>query len=167
MKRAADDLIHHLTASVSHPQYGNSYVQVGPSEAINRRDSELDQQLREGSAIFTLGSTCTVTGTVVDMNGKPVAGAKVLVGGLFRPKHRQTTTLADGSFTVDGCVPEEGPVTAEADGFAPAAARFDLATNSTAIRLTMQPPQTLRLRVEGPERRSHCRGGCSVRRHEF
>jgi RNA polymerase sigma factor (sigma-70 family) len=152
MKRADEDVIRLLTAMVAHPQHGNSYVRVGSGETLDQRGSETEQQLREGSAVFTLGSTCTVMGTVVDMNGNPVAGAKILVGRLMQQNHRQTTTLADGSFTIDGCVPEqETPVTAEADGFAPAGTHLDFPTNTAPVRLTMQQAQTLRLRVVGPD----------------
>jgi RNA polymerase sigma factor (sigma-70 family) len=148
VNRVAGDLFHRLAGTVTHPGYGNRFV----SQESN---PGMDQQLRDGSLLITLSTTVTIRGMVVDANGRPVARAKVLVGRLLQPEHRQATTLADGSFKVDGCTPDQiagqTPITAEADGFAPAGVLITVAAESPPVRLEIQPPQTLHLRVAGPD----------------
>lgn len=70
-----------------------------------------------------------IAGTVRDRSGAPVAGAQVTATG---PQQVQTTTAADGSFTVNGLVPGEYTVTLRADHFVPATASATVVAGQTA-----------------------------------
>lgn len=144
VNRVAGDLFPRLSAYVTHPEYTPGY-------AFPAADPALPQKLRDGSLLVTLRPGVTVRGMVSDTGARPVAGARVVVGFLEQPKHRQAITLSDGTFEAQGCSPEESVVSAEADGYAPAGVRIDLSRNTARVRLTMQPPQTLRLRVASPD----------------
>jgi hypothetical protein len=145
VNRLAGDLFPRLNAYVTHPEYAPKYVFPGADPAMPRK-------LRDGTLLVTLRPGVMVRGVVMDTGGKPVAGARVLVGLLnYLTKPRQTTTLSDGTFEAHGCDPIQSVVTAEADGFAPTGAGIDLRTNTPRVRLTMRPSQGLLLRVAGPD----------------
>jgi hypothetical protein len=60
---------------------------------------------------------------------------------------RDSGTGADGSFQVPGCQPGEGIVSAEADGFAPAAQELPFGTNLQPVVLALGPGKSLWFRV--------------------
>ena len=72
-------------------------------------------QTRDVPAIKLTGSKLSLTGVVVDTTGKPVASAKVFaVDGL---KPMETTSAADGAFTLTGFYDAPGFLFAEATDF--------------------------------------------------
>jgi hypothetical protein len=111
------------------------------------RNPEAEQQLRAGTCVLRLGRAVTVQGLVVDPDGHPVANAKVLVGHLDEADSRQTTNRADGTFTIPGCRPGKGLISATSEGFAPATQEIEVETNAGPVRLTLQRGKWLRLAV--------------------
>lgn len=152
INRLGDDVVRRMQGSFSQPHYAGALVRVGEEE-VEDAASHHEQQLRDQSLVVTLAPVVglTVSGTVTDGNGKLVGGAKILVGGLYMLGRRQTTSGADGTFMIDGCAAGECPVTATADGYAPVAVRINPGTNPPPLLLTLAPPQTMRLRVTGPD----------------
>jgi RNA polymerase sigma factor (sigma-70 family) len=139
--RMAPEMIRSIYGSASHPDFVQSPM------VFTSRDKETGEAMRAGTFKFQLGRAVTAQGTVVDSNGQPVAGAKILVGRRGISDSKKGETAADGSFTVTGCRPGNIPVSAEADGFAAATVEADLSADSEPIRLTLQPGKLLILRL--------------------
>lgn len=81
------------------------------------------EELRDRSAVLVMRSGVTVSGTVLDPEGKPVSGATVALGERwwtpYRPPRPQTRTDAEGRFRFDQLKPGEDVLSITADGFAP------------------------------------------------
>jgi len=141
LNRLAPEMVQRLFGSASHPEYAQS-------ESINvSHQPELAQKLLDGTLVFHLGEGITVRGSVVDRNQQPIPNAQVHVGMLESSSSRDTRTGADGSFQVAGCQPGKGIVSAEADGFAPAAQQLPFGTNLQPVVLALGPGKPLRMRV--------------------
>lgn len=105
----------------------------------------------------------TITGTVVDGNGAPVANAEVLslrdggprrdqaspLGDLFGLQERPARTGPDGRFKIEGVTPGRYRVRADVEGLSPGVADEVVVAESAATDVTIQVVRgaTLRLRV--------------------
>ena len=141
INRMADEMIPNIYGSARHSNYVDSAL------IFAGRDRALEKQLRDGSHVFKLGRAITVTGSVVDTDGNPVGGAKILVGHVSSSDKRIGKAQADGTFTINGCPPGKQLVTAEAKGFANTTIEVNLAENSEPVRLILGAGKILRLRV--------------------
>jgi hypothetical protein len=133
-----------LFGSASHPDYSRSEMRYAS------RQPELIQQLLDGTAVFHLGAGITVYGFVQDENGQPITNAVVHVGCLDDSRNRDVRTEFDGSFKIGGCKPCAGIISAEAEGYAPAALSVKLDANLQPVRLGLGQGRTLRVRVVTP-----------------
>jgi len=141
LNRLAPEMVPRLFGGASHPAYspaGTIFVSSHP---------ELAQQLLDGTLVFHLGEGNTVCGRVVDHDQQPIANAQVHIGMLSSSFSRDARTGADGAFQVGACQAGQGIVSAEADGFAPAAVQLTFGTNIQPVMLTMGPGKPLRMRV--------------------
>jgi RNA polymerase sigma factor (sigma-70 family) len=109
--------------------------------------AETKKQLLAGTYISQLGRPFQIRGIVVDMDGQPVAGAKVFSGGRGYPDSGQTNSLGDGTFTLGSSRSGKDILSAEAEGFATTTIDVDVNTNSEPLRLVLQRGKTLCLRV--------------------
>lgn len=141
LDRIASAAINTISGSANHSNFVSGRVD------LNSRNSETERQLLAGTFVFKLGHAVTVRGVVVDVAGQPVSGAKVLVGRVGMSGSREASTLADGGFSISGCEPGRGLLSAEAKGFAPTTLEVELADNSGPYTLTLQHGGLLRLRV--------------------
>jgi beta-lactamase regulating signal transducer with metallopeptidase domain/peroxiredoxin len=90
----------------------------------------------------------TVTGRVIDATGRPVRGAKVIIGSDTWGTNSPTgTSNEQGTFTLENCDPGSSIITVQAEGFAPRLQdnRIDERTAPVEFRLT-EPGSVLRLR---------------------
>jgi RNA polymerase sigma factor (sigma-70 family) len=138
--RIAREAIRTLVGGASNPEYVRAQVSVA-------EDPQAEQQLLAGTYVFRLGRAVTVRGVVVDPDGAPVPNARVLVGGLAEVNSRQATSRADGGFTIPGCKPGEGLISAELDGFTAVSQTIEVETNAGPVRLTLERGKVLRLAV--------------------
>jgi RNA polymerase sigma factor (sigma-70 family) len=137
-----------IYGSASHSDYvGSDMIWAG-------KDANTEKQLLASTCVFSLGRAATVRGIVLDSNGQPVQGAKVLVGHVGEGGRRSTTNQADGTFSISGCAPGKQPVTAEAEGYAPTTLEVDLADNSRPVQLVLHPGHVLKLKVVDPNGKS-------------
>jgi RNA polymerase sigma factor (sigma-70 family) len=141
INRMAEDTIPTIYGSARHSNY------VGTAMIFAGHDRAVEKQLRDGSHVFKLGRAVTVTGIVVDGNGNPVPGAKILVGHVSESDRRNSITQSDGTFSSNGCPPSKQLITAIADGFAATTVEVNLAESSGPVRITLSTGKILRLRV--------------------
>jgi Carboxypeptidase regulatory-like domain len=85
-------------------------------------------------------SGATLSGTVNDSSGAPVAGAKVSVSNIFTGQTVETRTDASGHYSVSKLGPGNYEVTAVAEGFP---------TSKSKVTIAAGAAQTLNLQMEG------------------
>ncbi len=76
-------------------------------------------------------STAIISGTVTDLAGSPVAGAKVSVNNVFTGQLAETESDASGRYSVAKLGPGNYEVTAEAEGFPSSTSQLTLAAGAT------------------------------------
>ena len=76
-------------------------------------------------------STAIISGTVTDLAGSPVAGAKVSVNNVFTGQIAETESNASGRYSVVKLGPGNYVVTAEAEGFPSSTSQLTLAAGAT------------------------------------
>ena len=76
-------------------------------------------------------STAIISGTVTDLAGSPVAGAKVSVNNVFTGQIAETESNASGRYSVASLGPGNYVVTAEAEGFPSSTSQLTLAAGAT------------------------------------
>ncbi len=141
INRVAAEMLPLLYGSPRHPDH------VAPPLLMVSENRAVEQQLRDGTHVFRMARALSVSGTVVKPDGQPVAKATVRVGGVGETGGRETQSLPDGSFTVDGCKPGRNVVTAESAGFAASSVQVDLSATTGPVRVVLQPGRTLKLRL--------------------
>ena len=112
--------------------------------------SQAQEQLRKDAFVFKLTPAPKVRGTVVDAQGNPISGAKVIVGeyksgggGPFE----EVSTLADGSFVAKCDQPEATRISFRAKGFVPKVMKLDANTDPSPLHVVLETGRSLHLRV--------------------
>lgn len=95
-------------------------------------------------------SSGTISGTVTDSSGSPVANARITVSNVFTGQAAETQTDASGRYSVPKLGPGNYEVTAVAEGFPTSKSRAALAAGAT---------QTLDLQLEGTSSNNTAQGG--------
>jgi|GEM_PF-1840967 len=145
LDRITERGLRRIRAGASHPQYASS-----PS-IYGAQDSAALAKMRNLQFEFTLGDAVSVSGSVVNEKGEPIADAEVLVGKRAFGDSREVKTAADGTFVARGCVPGKTVLTASAKGYAATTIGIEATTNSEPHRLILRAGFALRMRVVGPE----------------
>lgn len=99
-------------------------------------------RVRQGCATFRLGTEVTVSGRIVDTEGKGLGAAHLWVGGA------QAHVGDDGAFAVQVVGGEGLPLVGWADGLAAQAMVLDAWSNSD-VRVVLQPGARVRVRAIG------------------
>ena len=168
MNRLAKAVIadHVVIFAPNHPGYAtHRMVGSGSPSVENQRVVE---QLLAGNYVYVLHRGYSVRGTVVDSEGRAVAGARVFdvghpdsgggvqINGGGGVKFNggsgavQTTSQADGSFTLNSMKADENnllKVRAVAPGFTQRDIAVDLANAQDPLAITLQHGRVLRLKV--------------------
>ncbi len=95
-------------------------------------------------------SSGTISGTVTDSSGSPVANARITVSNVFTGQAAETQTDASGRYSVPKLGPGNYEVTAVAEGFPTSKARVALAAGAA---------QTLNLQLEGTSSNNTAQSG--------
>lgn len=141
LNRIAPDMIPYLVAVASHPRFTESQrIKLAV-------DSEPLQQLREETYQFILGPAADVTGLVVDAGDKPIANASVLIGPRDVVDSRESSTAADGSFSLAGCKLGESSATAMAAGYAAKTVPIDITADMKPLKLVLSSGKLLLIRI--------------------
>jgi hypothetical protein len=148
----------------NHSEYvaaGTYVYQQGSAQDPFRRS------LLGGTNLFVLLRGLALRGIVLDMEGRPVAGARVGVRSkadrpialtpefagvsVSRSTPSELTVVtnlaADGTFAATGCSPGTNLVYVEASGFAMTNLEVNLLSNSPPLRVSLRPGRLVRLRV--------------------
>ena len=145
VNRFAADILPGLYGYASHPDHV-------PTLSVHvSRDPALEPALRAEKHVFHLRRAVTISGTVVDTEGNPVAGAKVRTGHVNDASARKGTSGVDGSFVLRGCMTGDELLSAEAKGYAATTEMVSLAADSAPFRLVVKPGSILRLRMLGQD----------------
>ena len=99
--------------------------------------------------IFAQDSGSTLSGTVTDSSGAPVAGAKITVNNVITGQTLEVKSDGAGRYSVSGLAPGNYDVTAVAEGFPTSKSRVTVSAGAT---------QTLNLQLEGSSGTSAAQG---------
>ena len=122
-----------LWANVTHPRHRHNGTRVS----------------RDLDSVITLKKGLTVKGHVVDAAGRPVSGARAVIGpSSWGPEPSKVTTDTQGGFILENCIAGPTIITIPAEGFAPLIKdlRIEERTAPVEIRMT-EPGSVLRGRV--------------------
>jgi hypothetical protein len=101
---------------------------------------------RNLDAVTVLRRGFTVTGRVLDAQGRPIAGADVRAGDAWSPEPKPTKTDAQGAFLLENIPPGASTVTARAEGFAPDLREVH-PEDRPALEFRLGPGHTLRGKI--------------------
>jgi len=120
-------------ARAEHPEYREAGVKVS----------------RDLDAVTVMTRGLSVSGVVTDGEGRPVKGAKAVVGADVWGSPEKPNDLTDeqGKFTIRNC--EAGPtiVTVQAEGFAPQFLDAKIGDKATPLAFRLEPGAVLRVRL--------------------
>jgi RNA polymerase sigma factor (sigma-70 family) len=101
-----------------------------------------------GKAAVPKQTGATVTGRVIDLEGKPIAGARVASGSdRMKAPFSETTTDAQGRFTFRDIPPGELILTAQARGHAPDLKKLTIGQDRPLVEIRLGPGRTIRGRI--------------------
>jgi RNA polymerase sigma factor (sigma-70 family) len=142
LDRIAPDMLGRTVGLVRHPDYVLSFV-------INWggfRSGEEQRLVREAAFVSKLRRATMVRGTVVDPQGNPISGARVVVGERGREgEFEEATTLTDGSFRAKRGQPGATRISVTAKGFVAQVMKLD--REDDALKVILEPGRTLQLKV--------------------
>ena len=123
--------------NVEHPRY--------------RRNGIVANRNLDGVIVLTKG--LTVTGRVVNAAGRPIKGARAMLGpDRFGTNPPSGTTDDRGEFTLENCEPGPSIVTVQAEGYAPRFRDVRVEAGAAPVVITLpEPGATLRVKVVNVE----------------
>ena len=123
---------------VDHPEYPDDGVWKYQAGAAD---------LRAEAAVFTLQRGTTVTGTVHDAAGAPIAEARVYQGLWGRGGDPDAVTDDTGRFEVPHITDTRAVITVQAGGYAPEMTIKTLKKEMAPVDITLEPGHVLRIRT--------------------
>jgi RNA polymerase sigma factor (sigma-70 family) len=109
---------------------------------------ETQKLLREDAFVFKLNRTPSVHGMVTDIQGNPIAEAKVVVGQMGQSgAPKKTTTSSDGSFVAKTGQLEATSITFTAPGFVSKVVKFEPGNDALPLRIVLEQGRILKLKV--------------------
>jgi Carboxypeptidase regulatory-like domain/Polysaccharide lyase family 4, domain II len=127
-----------VTAQINEPKF------VPENPTLSRAEFRVEPG-REPSALITLETGLTVTGTVTDDGGKPIA--KALVRTTINNDTRSAFTDKKGLYGLEGCAPGNSRIVASAKGRAPDLQDVAIGPGLGPVDFRLKPGNTIRVRV--------------------
>jgi len=110
------------------------------------------EKLRDRTGVMILKKGITVTGRVLDTNGRPIERAWVMQGTMrLGTEYPTVGTDQDGRFHFDHVRPGELVLTVQAKGYAPDLQRFASRTGGDPVEFRLEPARTLKGRIVDQE----------------
>jgi RNA polymerase sigma factor (sigma-70 family) len=130
--------------SARHPNFAvTPVISTLRQESLADIEDEQLKQLWAGELVTTMRAGHTLTGTVVDEENSPIAGARIRQ----RSQAELFQTDADGVFNVPQLPAGEWPFTVSAEGFAPVRTNAVIAPGMAPMVVTLKRGAVLRLHV--------------------
>ena len=116
---------------------------------VSRFSSTLPvESLRAQSAVVYMRPPFTVSGTVVDLDGSPVEGAKIITGdSRYSSDKRELRTDSEGKFAIEKCQPGQLVLTIIAEGFAQDMKELQVDSSLGEIEWVLEPGYEVKVRV--------------------
>jgi protocatechuate 3,4-dioxygenase beta subunit len=129
---------------LAHPDYASD-------TGMGRADAPPLTDLRALKAVLVMTRGFQIAGRVLDNEGKPIAGAEVVVGGRSYNSHApQAKTNAQGRFVLKNCKRDpRASVLATAAGRSPELTDVAIDKDRDDVEIRLEPGHALRLRVLG------------------
>jgi RNA polymerase sigma factor (sigma-70 family) len=127
----------------THERFARTSVISVSGEETTTEPDEAVKQLRAVRLVTRMKDGSTLIGKVIDPQGRPVQGAKILRG----EEEDAVQADRDGLFRVPGLPPEPWEFTVSADGFAPIRTHSDIPQQSQPLVITLQTGAVLRLHI--------------------
>jgi beta-lactamase regulating signal transducer with metallopeptidase domain/protocatechuate 3,4-dioxygenase beta subunit len=132
---------------LSHPDYVSEYSWAG---RMQKAQNISTRSLREGNAAIVMHRGISVTGFVIDADGKKIKNAIVMWGDdPYRNAQwasQQTRTDANGHYRFPPLAAGPITVTTVAKGWAPAQKTFEITSNESSANFQLRPGMTTRIR---------------------
>jgi RNA polymerase sigma factor (sigma-70 family) len=177
INRLASDMIRRLSGDAHHSNYVSVYLDVAEL-------SSAEEALREQRYVFHLTGGVTLRGTVLDDEGRPLSGAAVYIGSVGDVARRKVFTDSNGKFALPGCrsgkemfrkfqdeernlPPFKDVVTAVATGFASRTVETTVEDDTAPLRIQLERPKTVRLRVVNERKEPVCDAWISLNTHGY
>ena len=132
--------IESIYLGLEHPDYISV---TGPAEI----SAAEQRQVLGGIAVMVMKRGIPVTGTVTDPEGKPVAGATVLLGEWNGPKQPAVSTDEKGHYRFASLAPGGAVLTATRPGLSPALCSINVEPQMKPVDFSLEKGNTLRVRV--------------------
>ncbi len=127
-----------------HPAFADTALISSPAQqGLKEIESQELKQLWAGRLVSTMNVAFTLSGTIVDEQNTPIAGARI-------QQHQESevfTTDVAGNFRVSRLKQGSWPFTVTADGFAPLRTNALISAETKPMRVSLQPGAVLRVRV--------------------
>ena len=132
---------------LSHPDYVSEYSWAG---RMQKAQNISTRSLREGNAAFVMHRGISVTGFVIDADGKKINNAIVMWGDDTYQNaqwvSQQTRTDANGHYRFPPLAAGPITVTTVAKGWAPAQKTFEITSHESSANFQLRPGMTTRIR---------------------
>jgi len=151
-----------IRIEVSHPDYMSVTIDIGSIKRLMWYGAGADQpqihtmsvkSLLSMTGVVTMKRGLTVTGIVLDPNGKPIKDASVIQGPSMYNNATRTKTDADGRFSFTQVPPENIILTAQANGYAPDLKEISFHKDMPLVEFRLESGHTIRGRVVDSENR--------------
>ncbi len=134
--------------NVSHPEFAEARFLNDAMERNYVGERVSFAKLLQTNAVMRVRRGLSLAGKVLDKDGKPISGAKVLLGdSRFGSQPNLTRTDDGGAFALSGLAGGEGTLTVQANGYAPDMRRVTVGTNAIPVEVRLGPGYELKVLV--------------------
>ncbi len=138
-------LSHRMGFNVQHPDYVQHTVRSPFADPAS------EKALHGKTHEIRLKSVLRIRGIVLGPDRKPVPDAKVRLGTRHYAQSTESTTDADGRFSLEGPSLGKKIISARANGFGPVVSEIVITADMPEIELSLNPASVFRGRVVDPE----------------
>lgn len=132
-----------IAIGLEHPDYISA---AGPVQLSGTQQ----RQIEDRTAVMVMKEGIPVTGTVTGPDGKPVAGATVLLGEWYSPDRLRASTDQQGRYRF-ALEPGATVLTVACPGLSPALRIIQVQSRMKPVDFRLEPGNTLRVRVVGKD----------------
>ena len=141
INRIANQILPLIYGSARHPEFTNSPL------TFASRDHQILTSLKAGTHEFKLSAAFGISGLVTDSDQNPIADAELAFGNFGSGGRRTTTSDLEGRFTLKGCKPGMGLLTAQSESFAPSTIKVEITEATEDAHIILSKGKTLILKV--------------------